>query len=242
MESDNDTILESQSLLNGNKEMAAPPIRMSHDYGQNQSQATQKDEIVCGDISLTQPSLIIPADSQTQSQSQEQSQSLLSKNSSVSPKANKRQTGTRVTRGNRSTRTKETKSVKRRRPNNNRDSSESESDTELKNKRKKHLKNESKVKDTNETTNVKDSTEQRCMVDAINKLADKMRLGMGELSQKMFDFEATITETIKKQVLNIVTPEIEKIKEDFNHKIHQMRQELQNSTQGKNSTISRTNQ
>ena len=94
------------------------------------------------------------------------------------------------------------------------------------------------MKATNDTTNVKDSTEQQCMVDTINKLADPIRLGMGELSQKMVDFEATITETIKKQVLNIVTHEIENIKEDFNHKIHQMRQELQSSTQRQNSSIS----
>ena len=79
--------------------------------------------------------------------------------------------------------------MKMRCPNNSRDSSETESDTELKNKRKKHLKNESKERgDTNETTNVKHSTEQQCMVDTINKLADQMRLAMGELSQKMVDF------------------------------------------------------
>ena len=222
MDSDNDAIPESQSLLDGYKERADTVEK-------NPSQAKQNDELTQHDVRPSQTPLNILTESQEQAQSQEKSQEVISKGSSVSPKVNKRQT--RVNKGSRGAKPKETKSVKRRRSANNKDSSESDSDTELKTKRKKHLKNENKVKETKDSDKTKETTEEKCVVEAINKLADQMRLGMGELSQRMSDFEATITETIKKQVLNIMAPEIEKIKDDFNSKIRQMRQEFQSSAQ-----------
>ena len=83
--------------------------------GQQQIIATQQDKTVCDDISLAQHASNMDTESQSKSKAQEESQSLLSKDSSVSPSAGRRQMGAstmaRTPRGNRGNKAKDLKKI-----------------------------------------------------------------------------------------------------------------------------------